>query len=115
MQAYPRRAREALHAPLARDLVRLAVAGGRIGRTCHRAGPVIAIGRSGCDINFSSDAQLAARHAEVRLGDDGSVALVDLGQGQTGVFVRVRAQQHIELTGGDIVQLGDQLLRVEVG
>ncbi len=90
------------------------LAGGRIGRTCHRAGPAIAVGRTGCDINFSSDAQLAPKHAEVRIGEDGSAALVDLGQGPSGVFVRVRAQQHIELTSGDIVQLGEQLLRVEI-
>lgn len=91
------------------------LAGGRIGRTCHRGGPVIAIGRSGCDINFSSDSQLAARHAEIRIGEDGGAALVDLGQGPSGVFVRVRQQQHIDLTGGDMVQVGDQLLRVELG
>ena len=86
--------------------------GGRTGRTCHRTGPVIAIGRSGCDINFPADPLLAARHAEIRLGDDGSATLVDLGQGQSGVLLRVRAET--ELQAGDIVQLGEQQLRLEL-
>src|SRR5262249_12158818 len=38
--------------------------GGKTGRTCFRAGPAIAVGRTGCDLNFGSDAQLAPRHAE---------------------------------------------------
>ena len=91
------------------------LAGGRTGRTCHRSGPVIAIGRAGCDLNFPADALLAARHAEIRLGDDGSAALVDLGAGPSGVFVRVRAQAQHDLQAGDLLQIGDQLLRLEVG
>jgi ribosomal protein L40E len=88
------------------------LAGGRTGRTCHRTGPVIAIGRSGCDINFPADPLLAARHAEIRLGEDGAASLVDLGQGPSGVLLRVRAEA--ELQAGDIVQVGEQLLRLEL-
>jgi ribosomal protein L40E len=88
------------------------LAGGRTGRICHRTGPVIAIGRSGCDINFPADPLLAARHAEIRLGDDGSASLVDLGQGPSGVLLRVRAEA--ELQAGDIVQVGEQQLRLEL-
>jgi len=88
---------------------------GKTGRTCHRAGPVIAIGRTGCDMNFPSDNLLAARHAEIRLADDGTAVLFDLGQGPSGVFVRVRAQAQQDLQAGDVLQIGDQLLRVEVG
>jgi len=88
---------------------------GKTGRTCHRAGPVIAIGRTGCDMNFPTDNLLAARHAEIRLADDGTAVLVDLGQGPSGVFVRVRAQAQQDLQAGDVLQIGDQLLRVEVG
>lgn len=90
------------------------LAGGRTGRTCHRAGPIIAIGRTGCDMNFPTDGVLAARHAEVRLGDDGGATLVDLGQGPSGVFIRVRAQSQHDLQAGDVLQIGEQLLRVEV-
>jgi pSer/pThr/pTyr-binding forkhead associated (FHA) protein/ribosomal protein L40E len=87
--------------------------GGKTGRTCHRAGPVITIGRSGCDMNFPTDSLLAAKHAEIRLGDE-SATLVDLGQGPSGVLVRVRPQQTRELQGGDMLQIGDQLFRVEI-
>jgi pSer/pThr/pTyr-binding forkhead associated (FHA) protein len=94
--------------------VRLAevLGGGKTGRTCHRAGPVITIGRSGCDMNFPADSLLAAKHAEIRLGDE-SATLVDLGQGPSGVLVRVRPQQTRDLQGGDVLQIGDQLFRVE--
>jgi ribosomal protein L40E len=91
------------------------VAGGRTGRTCHRAGPTISIGRTGCDMNFPADSLLGARHAEVRLGDDGSVSLVDLGQGPSGLFMRVRARGALELQAGDVVRVGEQELRVEIG
>ncbi len=88
--------------------------GGKTGRTCHRSGPVIAIGRSGCDMNFPADGLLAARHAEIRLGDDGAATLVDLGQGSSGVFIRVRAQAQHDLQAGDVLMVGAQLLRLEV-
>ncbi len=87
----------------------------KTGRTCHRGGPSISIGRAGCDMNFAGDSVLAAKHAEIRIGEDGTAALVDLGQGPSGVFLRVRAQQPVELQAGDVVRVGDQHLRVEVG
>jgi hypothetical protein len=87
--------------------------GGKTGRTCHRSGPAIAIGRTGCDMNFPADALLAAKHAEIRLAEDGSATLVDLGAAPTGVFLRVRAQQ--DLQAGDVLMVGDQQLRVELG
>jgi hypothetical protein len=89
------------------------LAGGRTGRTCHRGGPTIAVGRSGCEMNFPSDAQLATRHAEIRIAEDGSAELLDAGHGAAGVFLRVRPRQHVDLAGGDMLRLGDQLLRVE--
>jgi pSer/pThr/pTyr-binding forkhead associated (FHA) protein len=89
--------------------------GGRTGRTCFRAGPAIAVGRSGCDLNFASDTQLAPRHAEVRIAADGSATLVDLAASPGGVFLRLRPQQSLELQAGDVIQLGDQVLRLEVG
>ncbi|HEX4385885.1 MAG TPA: FHA domain-containing protein, partial [Myxococcales bacterium] len=88
------------------------LAGGRTGRTCHRAGPVIAIGKAGCDLNFPADSLLSARHAEIRLAEDGTATLVDLGMGPSGVLLRVRAEARVQ--AGDIVQVGEQLLRVEV-
>ncbi|HYR20788.1 MAG TPA: FHA domain-containing protein [Myxococcales bacterium] len=89
--------------------------GGKTGRTCFRAGPAIAVGRTGCDVNFASDPQLAPRHAEVRIAPEGSATLVDLDSSPGGVFLRLRPQQSLELQPGDVLQLGDQLLRLEVG
>jgi len=89
--------------------------GGKTGRTCFRAGPAIAVGRAGCDVNFASDAQLAPRHAEVRIAPDGAATLVDLDASPGGVFLRLRPQQSLELQSGDVIQVGDQLLRLEVG
>ena len=66
-------------------------------------------------MNFGDDPLLAARHAEVRLAEDGAATLVDLCEGASGVFLRIRAQQPVELQAGDVVRIGDQRLRVEVG
>jgi ribosomal protein L40E len=88
------------------------LAGGRTGRTCHRTGPVIAIGKAGCDLNFPTDALLAARHAEIRLADDGTATLVDLGLAPSGVLLRVRSEAGLQ--AGDVVQAGEQQLRVEI-
>jgi ribosomal protein L40E len=91
------------------------LSGGRTGRTCHRSGPVIAIGRTGCDMNFPGDSMLAAKHAEIRLGEDGSAMLVDLGQSPSGVWFRLRPQAQQDLMPGDLLLIGDQQLRLEVG
>ena len=89
--------------------------GGKTGRTCFRAGPAISVGRVGCDLNFAADAQLAPRHAELRIAADGSATLVDLEASPGGVFLRLHPQQSLELQGGDVIQIGDQVLRLEVG
>ncbi|MBZ5547151.1 MAG: zinc ribbon domain-containing protein [Acidobacteriia bacterium] len=91
------------------------LAGARTGRTCYRSGPSITIGRAGCDLNFPADALLAGKHAEIRIGEDGSAVLADVGEGSSGVFLRVRTQQPIELQAGDVLRIGQQQLRVEVG
>jgi ribosomal protein L40E/pSer/pThr/pTyr-binding forkhead associated (FHA) protein len=88
--------------------------GGKTGRVCFRSGPAIAIGRTGCDLNFGSDVLLAPRHAELRIAPDGSTTLVDLNAVASGVFLRLRPQQTIELQPGDVIQLGDQQLRLDV-
>jgi len=89
------------------------LAGAKTGRTCYRAG-TISIGRAGCDMNFGSDSLLGAKHAEVRVGEDGTGSLVDLAQEPCGVFLRVRAQEPVELQAGDVLRIGEQQLRVEL-
>lgn len=90
------------------------LAGGRTGRTCHSSGPTIAVGRSGCELNFASDTELATRHAEIRIAEDGSATLADPGNGPAGVFLRVRPLQHVDLRSGDVLQVGEESLRVEL-
>jgi ribosomal protein L40E len=90
------------------------LAGAKTGRTCYRVG-TISVGRTGCDMNFGSDSLLGAKHLEVRIGEDGVATLVDLGQAPGGVFLRVRAQQPVELQAGDLMRVGEQQLRVELG
>jgi ribosomal protein L40E len=89
------------------------LAGGKPGRTCHRAGPVIAVGKTGCDLNFGGDALLAARHAEIHLAEDGTASLLDLGNSESGVLMRVRNGASVELQTGDVLQLGGQTVRIE--
>ena len=91
------------------------LAGGRTGRTCHRAGPSLTIGRSACDMNFPADALLAPRHAEIHISEDGAAALADLRQGASGVLLRVREREEQPVQGGDLLQIGDQRLRIQIG
>jgi hypothetical protein len=87
--------------------------GGATGRICYRKGPVISVGRSGCDLNFPSDQRISAKHAEIRVGPDGTVTLADLGTARSGVLLRVRPNEPLQLFDGDVLQLGGVLLRVK--
>ena len=91
------------------------LSGARTGRTCYRSAPSISIGRAGCDLNFPADALLAQRHAEIRFGEDGTALLADVAEGGSGVFLRVRPQQPVELQAGDVLRVGQQQLRLELG
>jgi len=91
------------------------LSGARTGRTCYRSAPSISIGRAGCDLNFPADALLASRHAEIRFGEDGTALLADVAEGGSGVFLRVRPQQPVELQAGDVLRVGQQQLRLELG
>src|SRR5258705_37585 len=75
----------------------------------------ISVGRTGCDMNFGSDSLLAAKHLEVRIAEGGAATLADMGQAPSGVFLRVRTQQPVELLAGDVVRVGEQQLRVDLG
>lgn len=76
---------------------------------------MISIGKTGCDLNFPADTLLGPRHAELHLGEGGEVSLHDLGAAPGGVLVRLRPQAVQELAAGDVLQLGEQVLRVDVG
>ena len=74
-----------------------------------RAGPVITLGREGCDLNFPDDGRLAARHAEIHVKAAG---LEILATGSTGVFVRLQGEQPLQ--NGDEIMAGEELFRVEI-
>jgi hypothetical protein len=68
-------------------------------------GELIVIGRSrDCDIHVS-DPNVSRRHAEVRLGGDGSYTLVDLGS-TNGTEVNGRRVSHAKLSEGDTIAIG---------
>ncbi len=85
--------------------------GGRPGRAIARTGPLISIGRSGCDLSFANDAFIAPRHCELSL-DGASVVLRDLGS-PDGSFVRLPNGGERLLVPGDTIRLGLQILRAE--
>ena len=70
----------------------------------------VTIGREECDISFPEDLQVSPQHARVE-SSGGGLRVVDQGS-QNGVYVRIRGEQ--ELSHGDYLFVGRQLLRVEV-
>jgi pSer/pThr/pTyr-binding forkhead associated (FHA) protein len=75
----------------------------------HLTRPELVLGREEGDVTFPDDEFMSRRHAAVK--KVGSKArLEDLGS-SNGTFVRVRADR--ELRPGDLMRVGDQLLRYE--
>ncbi|MDZ7360214.1 MAG: FHA domain-containing protein [candidate division KSB1 bacterium] len=66
------------------------------------------IGRKDCDLSFPNDALLADRHASISSTADGYF-LRDDGS-HYGVFLKLRAASPLEVSSGDVVQLGKQFL-----
>jgi pSer/pThr/pTyr-binding forkhead associated (FHA) protein len=75
----------------------------------HLTRPELVLGREEGDVTFPDDEFMSRRHAAVkRVGT--KARLEDLGS-SNGTFVRVRADR--ELKPGDLLRIGDQLLRFE--
>jgi pSer/pThr/pTyr-binding forkhead associated (FHA) protein len=75
----------------------------------HLTRPELVLGREEGDVTFPDDEFMSRRHAAVkRVGT--KARLEDLGS-SNGTFVRVRADR--ELKPGDLLRVGDQLLRYE--
>lgn len=85
--------------------------GGRPGRAIARVGPIISVGRSGCDLSFANDAFLGPRHCELFL-DGPNVVLRDLGS-PDGTFLRLPSGGERLLVPGDTIRIGLQILRAE--
>jgi pSer/pThr/pTyr-binding forkhead associated (FHA) protein len=69
------------------------------------------LGREQGDIVFSDDEFLSRRHAQLQFRSN-RVTLRDLGS-SNGTYVRLRAQ-HV-LSPGEMIRMGDELLRFELG
>jgi len=85
--------------------------GGRPGRACTRPGPVLAVGRVGCDVSFPTDPLVQPRHCEVVVDSMGAL-LRDLNTPE-GTFVRLSQGAERSLIPGDMVRIGLQILKVE--
>jgi pSer/pThr/pTyr-binding forkhead associated (FHA) protein len=94
-------------------LIEERLAGGITGRVWLRSGPSVTLGRAGCAVNLGDDPFLSQAHAEVVLEGDGTARLRDLGSAN-GTFVRIPPRSERELSDGDLVRVGRQVLRVLV-
>ena len=77
----------------------------------HLARPEVVLGRETGDIVFSDDEFMSRRHAQI-LYRNGRGLLEDVGS-SNGTFLRLRGPHG--LASGDLIRLGDELLRFEVG
>ena len=85
--------------------------GGLGGRVYLRPGPSVTIGRAGCTINLGEDPYLSQAHAEIQVEPDGGARLRDLGSAN-GTFVRLPPRSEREITDGDSIRMGREVLRV---
>jgi pSer/pThr/pTyr-binding forkhead associated (FHA) protein len=77
----------------------------------HLTRPDMVLGREIGDIIFSEDEFMSRRHAQVSYRN-GRGHLEDLGS-SNGTFLRLRGPHG--LSSGDLIRLGDELLRFEIG
>jgi thioredoxin reductase/pSer/pThr/pTyr-binding forkhead associated (FHA) protein/ferredoxin len=99
--------------PAAR-LVRLLAGEVEENETPLRRGAPLTLGRQGCDLSFPEDPTLSERHASIVSGPGGSWLLRDDG-GASGVFLRARPGDPVEVEPGAILRAGRQFLVLAAG
>jgi pSer/pThr/pTyr-binding forkhead associated (FHA) protein len=77
----------------------------------HLTRPEIVLGRETGDVIFSDDEFMSRRHAQI-VFRNGRGHVEDLGS-SNGTFVRLRGAH--SLASGDLIRMGDELLRFEIG
>jgi len=77
----------------------------------HLGRPEIVLGRETGDVIFSDDEFMSRRHAQISYRNNRGY-LEDLGS-SNGTFLRLRGPHG--LLSGDLIRLGDELLRFEIG
>jgi pSer/pThr/pTyr-binding forkhead associated (FHA) protein len=75
-----------------------------------RSQRLLTLGRTHCDVNFPVDGFVSERHAQ--LTHEGSHVLLEDLKSRNGTYVRVNAPW--KLAHGDLLLLGEQVLRVEL-
>ncbi|MFO8074013.1 MAG: FHA domain-containing protein [Polyangia bacterium] len=70
----------------------------------------VTIGREGCDMNFPNDPYISGNHCKVELSG-GSLVLTDT-ESKNGTYIKVEGER--DLSHGEYIFLGRQLLRVEI-
>lgn len=69
-------------------------------------------GRERGDILFSEDGYVSGLHCRIAPNESGQLALTDVGS-SNGTFIRLREEQKV--SSGDILLMGQQLFRVDIG
>jgi pSer/pThr/pTyr-binding forkhead associated (FHA) protein len=77
----------------------------------HLTRPEVVLGRETGDVIFSDDEFMSRRHAQI-VFRNGRGQVEDLGS-SNGTFVRLRGPHG--LASGDLIRMGDELLRFEIG
>jgi pSer/pThr/pTyr-binding forkhead associated (FHA) protein len=67
------------------------------------------VGRGAGEVSFPHDGYVSSKHATITVGD-GALAVKDLGSAN-GTFVRVNGQAAV--TAGDLLLVGEQILRID--
>src|SRR5438445_1518657 len=89
--------------------VRQALEGGGAGAVYPLKAGDNLVGRGAGDVSFPHDGYVSSKHATIMVGD-GSLAVKDLGSAN-GTFVRVHGQAAV--TSGDLLLVGEQILRID--
>lgn len=84
--------------------------GGGDGMVVHAKDNVVVVGREDCDMNFPNDPYISAQHVKVEVVE-GALTLCDVDS-KNGTFIKIDGE--LELSHGDYLFLGRQLLRVEI-
>ncbi|MCB9506076.1 MAG: FHA domain-containing protein [Myxococcales bacterium] len=85
--------------------------GGRTGLSMVASNDELTIGGEGCNVAFTADTHLSARHARISRNSSGGFSIEDTGS-TNGTYVRIRGKE--TLSHGDFVYVGNELLRVEI-
>jgi pSer/pThr/pTyr-binding forkhead associated (FHA) protein len=85
--------------------------GGLVGMVICAREASVTIGRDQCDMNFPNDPYMSGRHTKLEITPANKFVLSDMGS-KNGTYVRIHGEH--ELTHGDYIFMGRELLRVDI-